>query len=95
MSGGRIASRSEITYVAGLSPYPAARSGSRTERAECGRSFAIAPSITAGAHSEKSLAPGLSGMVVSPSSAKIHHSGGGPPRASSMLVPAGIANAHT
>jgi hypothetical protein len=35
---GRIASRSLITYVAGFSPYPAARSGSRTERAECGRS---------------------------------------------------------
>jgi hypothetical protein len=29
---GRIVSRSLITYVAGFSPYPAARSGSRTER---------------------------------------------------------------
>ena len=45
---GRIASRSLITYVAGFSPYPAARSGSRTERAECGRSLAIAPFATAG-----------------------------------------------
>ena len=35
-----------------------------------------------------------SGMMLSPSSAKIHHSGGCPPRASSMLVPVGIANAH-
>ena len=46
--GGRIASRSLITYVAGFSPYPAARSGSQTERAECGRSLAIAPFATAG-----------------------------------------------
>jgi hypothetical protein len=56
---GRIASRSLITYVAGFSRYPAARSGSRTERAESGRSLAIAPFATAGAHSLKRSAPGV------------------------------------
>jgi hypothetical protein len=35
---GRIASRSLITYVAGFFPYPAARSGSRTERDAVSRS---------------------------------------------------------
>lgn len=35
-SAGRIASRSLITYVAGFSPYLAARSGSRTEDERAG-----------------------------------------------------------